>query len=269
LNDTVQDYEHSTGAPDVEFLLRSVPAARGGRDGGPARPQWREACFYRRDDGSPRATGHGCARSPLTREAASTPGSAPLLVAAEHGQGTGRRASRDSDLFGDDCIGGGSTHEALWINTSPNWATATRRERAGRLTGSLYSGAPPGRRFCATKLTQLPRLLPSPGRARADSGRRPRLGVGGARVRSGIAERESASWRRATTHELPSNLSLAVRGPASVGLGPRTWKPDFGALARCVPPGSPAERTGLQHLVFFPDVQAETGFRRDTCFEGC
>jgi Family of unknown function (DUF6421) len=242
LNDTVQDYEHSTGAPT--WILALLGAGARGRDGD-LLARVREACFYRATTIS---SSNGARVLARTHESASTPG-APLLVAAEHGQGR-VVVLADSDLFGDDCIGE-LDHEALWINIA-YWATA--RAENGTVDRSLDLGAAWERlrdETNALALLQAPdgALTPDADRAAA-----------GARVEA-IAD---AIGELAPSYPHDAEyLSLAVEDLRAWASNPNL-KPDFGRSLDAFRPDLQREN-GLQHLVFFP-MYKQNG-SRDTCFE--
>ncbi|HWE34848.1 MAG TPA: DUF6421 family protein [Solirubrobacteraceae bacterium] len=106
-NDTVQDYEHSAGAPT--WILGELGHGARGR-GGDLLARVGRACFYRATTIS---CSNGASVLARTHESASIPG-APLMVCSEHGDGRVVVVA-DSDLFGDDCIGE-LDHRALWLN---------------------------------------------------------------------------------------------------------------------------------------------------------
>jgi hypothetical protein len=241
-NDTVQDYEHSTGAPT--WILASLGAGARGRDGD-LLARVREACFYRATTIS---SSNGARVLARTHESASTPG-APLLVAAEHGQGR-VVVLADSDLFGDDCIGE-LDHEALWINIA-YWATA--RAENGAVDGSRDLGAAWERLRDETNALAL--LQAPDGALSADADR----AAAGARVEA-IAD---AIGELAPSYPHDAEyLSLAVEDLRAWASDPNV-KPDFGRSLDAFRPDLQREN-GLQHLVFFP-MYKQNG-SRDTCFE--
>jgi hypothetical protein len=119
-NDTVQDYEHSDGAPT--WILAELRGGSRGR-AGDLLARVGSACFYR---ATTIETGNGARVLARTHASASVP-EAPLLVSSEHGEGR-VVVLADSDLFGDDCISA-LDHEDLWLNIA-TWTA--RRPLAGR-----------------------------------------------------------------------------------------------------------------------------------------
>ncbi len=122
-SDTVQDYEHCDGAP-TWIHAELLDGGRG--SGGDLLAGVSAACFYRATTIESRNGARILAR---THRSASVPG-APLIVAAEHGQGR-VVVLGDSDLFGDDCIDS-FDHAALWLNIV-GWAARRSADSPGRL----------------------------------------------------------------------------------------------------------------------------------------
>jgi hypothetical protein len=241
-NDTVQDYEHSTGAPT--WILASLGAGARGRDGD-LLARVREACFYRATTIS---SSNGARVLARTHESASSPGAA-LLVAAEHGQGR-VVVLADSDLFGDDCIGE-LDHQALWINIA-YWATARSENGADDWGGGL--GAAWGRLRDETNALAL--LQASDGALIADADR--------AAVAGHVDAIAAALGELAGEYPHDAEyLALAVEDLRTWASEP-TVKPDFGRSLDAFRPDLRRE-DGLKHVVFFP-MYKQNG-SRDTCFE--
>jgi len=126
-HDTVQDYEHSLGAPSwVRAQLE--PGARGMPGDLLARVD--SACFYR--TGTISVTGADARVLARTSATASTP-SAPLAAVMSHGAGR-VAVLADSDLFGDDCLGE-LGHADLWLNLV-YWAAGSAFANEGDATPS-------------------------------------------------------------------------------------------------------------------------------------
>jgi len=106
-NDTVQDYEHCSGAPT--WILGELGEGGGGREGD-LLARVNAACFYR---ATTIAASNGARVIARTHASASTP-SSPLIVADDYGAGR-VVVLADSDLFGDDCIRA-LDHSELWRN---------------------------------------------------------------------------------------------------------------------------------------------------------
>jgi hypothetical protein len=241
-NDTVQDYEHSTGAPS--WILASLGAGARGRDGD-LLARVREACFYRATTIS---SSNGARVLAHTYESASTPGAA-LLVAAEHGQGR-VVVLADSDLFGDDCIGE-LDHEALWVNIA-YWATS-RDDGAGVDAGAGLGAAWERLR---DETNALGLLQASDGSLVDDADR----GAVAAHVDAIV----SALTELAPGYPHDADyLSLAIEDLCAWATNPGV-KPDFGRSLEAFRPDRQREN-GLEHLVFFP-MYKQNG-SRDTCFE--
>ncbi len=105
-NSTVQDYEHFVSAPS--WILAELHKGAGG-SGGDVLAGVGSACLYR----ATTISANGARVLARAHSSASSPG-APLIVAAEHGEGR-IVVVGDSDLFGDDCIGQ-LDHRTLWVN---------------------------------------------------------------------------------------------------------------------------------------------------------
>src|SRR5581483_8021106 len=106
-NDTVQDYEHSHGAPS--WILAALHPGPRGREGD-LLARVREACLYR---ATTITSDNGARVVARTHATASTP-DAPLIVTAAAGEGR-VAVLADSDLFGDYCIDD-LDHRDLWLN---------------------------------------------------------------------------------------------------------------------------------------------------------
>jgi len=241
-NDTVQDYEHCTGAPS--WVLAELTDGGRGR-GGDLLARVHAACFYRATTIESRNGARVLAR---THASASTP-NAPLLVATEHGRGR-VVVLADSDLFGDDCIDE-LDHAALWLNLV-TWISRhpTRRASAdaGSPTGEIADrpSAWPTLRdeTNALALLQEPDGSLKPGADAAGHVEAILLALrelAGEHPHLGTAAEELSAWRDS-------------------GYG----KPDFTRTLEAFRPER--DRTdGREHVVFFP-MYKQNG-SRDTCFE--
>jgi hypothetical protein len=241
-NDTVQDYEHSTGAPT--WILSELGAGARGRDGD-LLARVREACFYRATTIS---SSNGARVLARTHRSASTPGAA-LLVASEHGRGR-IVVLADSDLFGDDCIGE-LDHRALWENIA-YWAAS------GHENGAMAAAAetPAGWERLRDETNALGLLQAPDGSLFADADR----DAVAAHVEAIIGALEQLA------PEFPHDaeyLSLAIEDLRRWAAEPGA-KPDFTASLDVFRPDLRREN-GLEHLVFFP-MYKQNG-SRDTCFE--
>jgi Family of unknown function (DUF6421) len=237
-NDTVQDYEHCTGAPT--WILAELEAGARGRDGD-LLARVNAACFYRATTVSSRNGARVLAR---THQSASTPG-APLLVATEHGAGR-VVVLADSDIFGDDCIGE-LDHRALWINIA-YWAT--RAGGGAAAVGRRHGGAWDRLREQTNALA----LLQAPDGSLAPEADR--------RVAAAHVE-EIAAAIGELAPDFPHQGSYLDRAIADL----RAWdfgKPDF---ARSLEAFRPEQRRedGIEHLALFP-MYKQNG-SRETCFE--
>jgi len=241
-NDTVQDYEHSTGAPT--WILSELGVGARGRDGD-LLARVHEACFYRATTIS---SSNGARVLARTHRSASTPG-APLLVAAEHGRGR-IVVLADSDLFGDDCIGE-LDHRALWENIA-YWAAS------GHENGTAMGGAetPAGWEPLRDETNALA-LLQAPDGSLAPEADRAAVA---ARVEAILGALEQLAPRFPHDAEY---LSLAIEDLRTWAANPGV-KPDFTASLDAFRPDLRREN-GLEHLVFFP-MYKQNG-SRDTCFE--
>ncbi len=241
-SDTVQDYEHSDGAP-TWVLAELVDGARG-RDGD-VLAGIEAACFYRTTTIS---TENGARVLARTHRSASVPG-APLMVASEHGGGR-VIALGDSDLFGDDCIGA-LDHAALWLNIA-NWAARRPTGTPGR--AAQPASAQPGEPVSTLiEETDALALLQAPdGALREDADRAE------AAARVGAVERALL----ALAPEYPNLTAAAedLRGWAQGGYR----KPDFTRALAAFRPEHGRE-DGRLHLAFFP-MYKQNG-SPETCFE--
>jgi hypothetical protein len=258
-NDTVQDYEHHTGAPS--WILAEL--ADGGRGiEGDLLARVHAACLYRATTitsssqtrppaPSPVQTAHVLARTHAT---ASIPG-APLIVAAERGRGR-VAVLADSDLFGDDCINE-LDHCALWLNLVYWAAPIGRRNGAAPAGGDREAVTDSAAWVQLRDETDALALLQGPDGAL-------------------VSEDDRAAAERHVERIVPAIETLAPRFPhqadyltAVVG-DLRAWassdcgKPDFTrALGLFRPEQQRAD--GVEHLVFFPMYKQNAS--RDTCFE--
>ena len=217
-NDTVQDYEHSTGAPT--WILSELGAGARGRDGD-LLARVGEACFYRATTIS---ASNGARVLARTHRSASTPG-APLLVASEHGRGR-IVVLGDSDLFGDDCIGE-LDHRALWENIA-YWAASGHENGAVVATAE----APAGWELLRDETNALALLQAADGSLKEDADRDA--------VASHVEAIIGALERLAP--EFPHDadyLSLAIEDLRGWAAEPRR-EARLHRVAGCVPPGSPA-----------------------------
>jgi hypothetical protein len=237
-NDTVQDYEHCTGAPT--WILAELATGARGREGD-VLARVNQACFYRATTVTATNGARVLAR---THRSASTPG-APLLVAAQHGAGR-VVVLADSDLFGDDCIGE-LDHRALWINIA-YW-----------LTRSNGGGAVPheGRGPAWDRLrdeTNALALLQAPDGSLADDADRPAAAAHVDAIANSLRELAPGFPHQAEYFE---QALEDLRG----------WdynKPDFTRSLEAFRPEQRPE-DGIEHLAFFP-MYKQNG-SRDTCFE--
>jgi hypothetical protein len=241
-NDTVQDYEHSTGAPT--WILSELGAGARGRDGD-LLARVREACFYRATTIS---SSNGARVLARTHRSASTPGG-PLLVAAEHGRGR-VVVLGDSDLFGDDCIGE-LDHRALWENIA-YWA-ASGHENGGVVA---TAAVPAGWERLRDETNALALLQAADGSLLPEADR----GAVAAHVEAIIGALEQLV--PGFPHDA-EYLSLAIEDLRRWAAEPGA-KPDFTASLDAFRPDLRREN-GLEHLVFFP-MYKQNG-SRDTCFE--
>jgi hypothetical protein len=255
-NDTVQDYEHHTGAPSW-ILAHLLDGGRG--SDGDVLARVHEACLYRSTTISPSNGGRVIARS---HASASTP-TAPLIVTTRHGDGR-VAVLADSDLFGDDCLDQ-LDHRALWLNlvywASPIRAVATDGNRA-RAIGDASAEA--AWRQLRERTDELALLQAPDGSLGAGSGSR--------RISPG----DRAAAQRQVEQIVPAIEELAPRFPhqadylAAAVSDLRAWaaggfeRPDFTASLELFRPEQ-LRRDGIEHLVFFPMYKQNAS--RDTCFE--
>jgi hypothetical protein len=241
-NDTVQDYEHSTGAPT--WILSELGSGARGRDGD-LLARVREACFYRATTIS---SSNGARVLARTHRTASTP-EAPLLVAAEHGHGR-VVVLADSDLFGDDCIGE-LDHRSLWENIA-YWAAS------GHENGAVVAAAEtrPGWERLRDETNALALLQAPDGALTEDADR----GAVAGHVEAIIGALEELA--PGFPHDA-EYLSLAIEDLRRWAAGPEA-KPEFTASLDAFRPDV-RRVNGLEHLVFFP-MYKQNG-SRETCFE--
>jgi hypothetical protein len=245
-NDTVQDYEHSGGAPS--WILGELGDGGRGRDGD-LLARVGAACFYR---ATTIASSNGARVLARTHASASVPG-APLIVAAEHGAGR-VVVLADSDLFGDDCIDQ-LDHSWLWLNLN-YWVARSPVE--GTPLGSAAEPIETGAEWAALRdQTNALALLQAPDGALLPD-----------------ADREAAARHAAAIDAALTALAPSFPDQASYLEAARedfaAWreggygKPDFTRALDAFRPER--ERIdGRRQLVFFP-MYKQNG-SRDTCFE--
>ncbi|MCL2419748.1 MAG: GldG family protein, partial [Conexibacteraceae bacterium] len=199
-NDTVQDYEHSDGAPT---WIRGELGEGGRGSDGDLLAGVSGVCLYRATTIEAR---NGSRVLASTYPTASVPG-APLIVASEHGDGR-VVVLADSDLFGDDCIGA-FDHSALWLNVV-YWASRSAPARAARPLAEQ-----PGVEALIEATNALAELQAADGSLAADADRAE------ASARVGVVERAL----RALEGDFPNLTAAAedLRAWADGGYG----KPDF------------------------------------------
>ena len=236
-NDTVQDYEHCTGAPS--WVLGELARGERGR-GGDLLARVEQVCFYR---ATTIASSNGARVLARTHESASVHGA--LMVASEHGDGR-VVVLADSDLFGDDCIGD-FDHRALWLNIA-YWAARADRED-GRAPES--PGAPWERLRDETNALA---LLQAPDGSLAED-----------------ADRAAAAGHVDAMCEAIESLAPGFPHDAeylrAVVADLRAWdygNPDFTRALDAFRPEL-LRQDGIEHLVVFP-MYKQNG-SRDTCFE--
>jgi hypothetical protein len=243
-NDTVQDYEHCSGAPS--WILAELAEGDRGRDGD-LLARVRAACFYR---ATTIASSNGARVLARSHATASLPG-APLMVAGEYGEGRVVVAA-DSDLFGDDCIDQ-LDHASLWLNLA-YWAAG--RRRAQPVSARAGEQPPAGWPELHDETNALALLQGSDGAL---------LGEADRDTASGHVDRILAELERLAPsfpHQ-PAYLEAAaadLRAWRDGGYG----RPDFTRALEAFRPEQ-ARVDGLEHLAFFP-MYKQNG-SRDTCFE--
>ena len=241
-NDTVQDYEHCSGAPSW-ILGQLAPGGRGSE--GDLLARVADVCFYR---STTIASENGATVLARTHATASVPG-APLLVAAKHGDGR-VVVLADSDLFGDDCIDD-HDHSALWVNLA-YWVTGGRSAAESEPAGDL----PAGWDELHEETNALALLQDPDGSLNQDADRQ----VVSAHVDAILSALERLV--PAFPHqELYLQMAAAdLRAWREAGYG----KPDFTRALNAFRPDQ--HRTnGLHSLAFFP-MYKQNG-SRDTCYE--
>ena len=248
-NDTVQDYEHCSGAPT--WILGELGEGGGGREGD-LLARVNAACFYR---ATTIAASNGARVIARTHASASTP-SSPLIVADDYGAGR-VVVLADSDLFGDDCIGE-LDHANLWLNLT-YWASRppapeprSRRDRAGEQTPLDDLPA-----AWATLRDETNALALLQARDGSLSGSSDEAGAHVDAILAALAELAA---------ELPESaeyLGLAAEDLVAWREG-GCAKPDFTRSLNAFRPEL-ARTDGRRHLVFFP-MYKQNG-SRDTCFE--
>jgi hypothetical protein len=240
-NDTVQDYEHCAGAPT--WVLAELGDGERGRRGD-LLARVRGACFYR---ATTIAASNGARVLARTHQSASVPG-APLLIAAEHGDGR-IVVLADSDLFGDDCIGE-LDHRALWVNIA-YWATRSDRDTAS--AHPHRAGAWDGLRDQTNALA----LLQAPDGSLAGDADE---GAAHGHVEEMIAAVDALAPSFPHQADYLERVRADLRAWTNGGFG----KPDFTASLDAFRPEQRRE-DGIEHLVLFP-MYKQNG-SRDTCFE--
>jgi hypothetical protein len=240
-NATVQDYEHSFGAPSW-VLAELGETARG--SGGDPLAGVESVCLYR---AGVLAASNGALVLARSHQTASIPG-APLILAAEHGAGR-VVVLADSDLFGDDCLDE-LDHRALWLNLC-TWAA--RRESAERRRGRGDT-APAAWARLRDETNALAALQAPDGSLTGDE----------RRAHDHIEAIAAAIGALAPSFEHQAEyLSAAVedlRGWEAGGFG----KPDFTRSLALFRPERQRE-DGTRHLVFFPMYKQNAS--PETCFE--
>jgi hypothetical protein len=240
-NDTVQDYEHNLNAPS--WIIAELGDGERGR-GGDLLSRVHAACLYRATTISSRNGARVLARSHPT---ASTPG-APLIVAAEHGQGR-VVVLGDSDLFGDDCLDQ-LDHRTLWLNLC-QWTARREAARAGQPTPAAEEGAWTELRDETNALSLLQAsdgsLTGAPEQATAH-----------------VDRITSALQMLAPSFPHQADYLQAVVEDLRSWTGSGFSRPDF---ARSLDLFRPDRQRvdGIRHLAFFP-MYKQNG-SRDTCFE--
>ncbi len=244
-SDTVQDYEHSDGAP-TWVLAELVDGARG--SDGDVLAGIESACFYRATTIS---SSNGARVLARTHRSASVPG-APLMVASEHGDGR-VVVLGDSDLFGDDCIGA-LDHAALWLNIA-NWA-ARRVGGEGIAPGRAAqpASAQPGEKVMTLiEETDALALLQAPDGALRDDADR-------SQAAARVEAVEQALYALAPEYPNLKAAAEDLRAWAQGGYG----KPDFTRALAAFRPEQGRE-DGRLHLACFP-MYKQNG-SPETCFE--
>jgi hypothetical protein len=241
-NDTVQDYEHHAGAPS--WILGELGQGGRGNDGD-LLARVGQVCFYR---STTIVSENGARVLARTHATASVPG-APLLVAAEHGDGR-VVVLADSDLFGDDCIDE-LDHGALWLNLA-YWVTGGRSGGEATIAGEM----PAGWDELRDETNALALLQEPKGELKADTDR----DVASAHVDAilGTLERLAPDFPHQARY-----LEMAaadLRGWRESGYG----KPDF---TRALDAFRPDQNrvNGRRSLAFFPMYKQNGSL--ETCFE--
>jgi Family of unknown function (DUF6421)/Domain of unknown function (DUF4350) len=250
-NDTVQDYEHHTGAPS--WILAELADGGRGREGD-LLARVHAACLYRATTITSTRTRPPTPVQPArilarSHASASVPG-APLIIAAEHGEGR-VAVLADSDLFGDDCIEE-LDHRALWLNLV-YWLTPGRRESAR--AGAVVTDDDAWVRL--REETNALALLQAPDGSLASEDDR----AAAARHVEGIVPAiEELAPRFPHQSDYLQAAVGDLREWASTGFG----RPDFTRALGLFRPEQRRE-DGIEHLAFFPMYKQNAS--RDTCFE--
>jgi hypothetical protein len=245
-NDTVQDYEHHTGAPS--WILAELAEGGRGREGD-LLARVRAACLYRATTIS---ASNGARVLARTHASASVPG-APLIVATKHRAGH-VVVLADSDLFGDDCIDE-LDHRALWLNIV-YWAARSGGEEASTPPRRVEWRADDDAAWTLLRdHTNSLATLQSPDGSLAGD---PVLA--GQHVERISAAIDVLAPRFPHQADYLQAAISDLRSWASDGFG----RPDFSAALECFRPERRREN-GIENLVFFP-MYKQNG-SRDTCFE--
>jgi hypothetical protein len=244
-NDTVQDYEHHHGdAPS--WVLAALEDGGRGRSGD-LLARVKQACLYRTTTVSSTNGARVLARTHAT---ASTPG-APLIVAADHGDGR-IVVLGDSDLFGDDCLGD-LDHRTLWLNIM-HWLA--RPQAPVDTAASEGPAADPAWAELRDEVNALARLQAPDGALDADADD----GAAAAHVARIIPAIE----RLASYFPQDREYLTAVVEDLHAWRASDFARPDFTRALDAFRPDQ-QRRDGVEHLVVFP-MYKQNG-SRDTCFE--
>ncbi len=241
-NDTVQDYEHHAGAPS--WILGELGQGGRGNDGD-LLARVGQVCFYR---STTIVSENGARILARTHSTASVPG-APLLVAAEHGDGRIVLLA-DSDLFGDDCIDE-LDHGALWLNLA-YWVTGGRSGGEAAIAGEL----PAGWEELRDETNALALLQEPKGELKSDADR----DVASAHVDAILAALERLAPHFPHQERYLEVAAADLRAWRETGYG----KPDF---IRALDAFRPDQNrvNGLRSLAFFPMYKQNGSL--ETCFE--
>jgi hypothetical protein len=242
-NETVQDYEHCVSAPS--WILAELRDGGRGTDGD-LLAKVHAACLYRATTISSTNGGRVLARSHAT---ASVPG-APLIVAAEHGEGH-IVVLADSDLFGDDCIEQ-LDHRTLWLNLV-HWASR-HRDDAPTAGERSENRADPAWAALRDETNALALLQAPDGSLSGDP----------EAARHHVEQITTALEALSARFPHQRDYIEAAISDLSDWAGGGFAKPDFTASLALFRPEL-QRQDGIEHLVFFP-MYKQNG-SRDTCFE--